>query len=202
MLTFTDAAREMVRTFMAQNYVEEPALRITAVDGGSPLAPDYEFALVEARERDEDDLLVEAGGFTVIVDLRSAARIDGAVVDYVVRDGESGFEVRAPGKAARAPAGGGTPADGELAERVRRLLDERVNPAVASHGGSIDLVAVDDHVAYVEMSGGCQGCGMARVTLRQGVERMIRDAIPEILEVRDVTDHMAGTNPYYRPADS
>ncbi|HWV56283.1 MAG TPA: NifU family protein, partial [Longimicrobiales bacterium] len=112
--------------------------------------------------------------------------------------GESGFVVRSQ----RELAGDRGLPTGEpnepLARQVAELLEERVNPAVASHGGRINLVTVEGTVAYVEMSGGCQGCGMARVTLRQGVERMIREAIPEITEVRDVTDHMAGTNPYFR----
>ena len=75
-----------------------------------------------------------------------------------------------------------------------------VAPMIAAHGGRIALVEVRENVAYLEMSGGCQGCGMARVTLRHGVERMIREAVPEIAGIVDVTDHAAGTRPYYAPA--
>ena len=92
---------------------------------------------------------------------------------------------------------GETEPTGELADRVKQVLETRVNPAVASHGGQISLVDVDDADVYLELGGGCQGCGMARVTLKQGVEKMLREAIPDIGEIHDVTDHAAGTNPYY-----
>ena len=89
--------------------------------------------------------------------------------------------------------------DSPAAAAVRRLLEEDVNPAIASHGGRIALVDVRDGTAYVRLEGGCQGCGMSDITLRQGVEMVIRTSIPEITEVLDVTDHDAGTDPYYRP---
>jgi len=88
---------------------------------------------------------------------------------------------------------------GPVAQRVLQVLNEQVNPAIAAHGGRADLVAVEEPVAYLHLSGGCQGCGMAAVTLRQGIEAMIIDAVPEITEVVDVTDHARGTNPYYEP---
>ena len=80
---------------------------------------------------------------------------------------------------------------------MRRVIDEQINPGVASHGGTVRLVDVRDNVVYVTMGGGCQGCGMASVTLTQGIKQMIRDAAPEIVDVQDVTDHAAGSNPYY-----
>ena len=82
---------------------------------------------------------------------------------------------------------------------VQRVLAERVNPAVASHGGYIALVDVQEDTAYIRLEGGCQGCGMADVTLKQGVEREILQAVPEITRVLDVTDHAGGSNPYYQP---
>ena len=81
---------------------------------------------------------------------------------------------------------------------VQQLLDERINPAVASHGGFIELVDVKDTVAYIRLGGGCQGCGMADVTLKQGVEVEIKQAVPSITAVLDVTDHAGGSNPYYQ----
>jgi Fe-S cluster biogenesis protein NfuA len=94
-----------------------------------------------------------------------------------------------------AAAGLGTPAG----LRVQRLLDDEINPAVASHGGYIALVDVLDNVVYLRLEGGCQGCGMANVTLKQGVEAAIRRELPEIVAVRDTTDHAGGSNPYYQP---
>jgi Fe/S biogenesis protein NfuA len=89
---------------------------------------------------------------------------------------------------------------GPVAARLLEVLERQVNPQIAMHGGHAALVAVEGSVAYVEMSGGCQGCGMARATLSQGIAIAITDAVPEITEVVDVTDHMSGTNPYYEPA--
>ena len=80
------------------------------------------------------------------------------------------------------------------------MLEDRLNPAIAAHGGRVDLVAVDDSIAYVRLSGGCQGCGMASVTLKQGVEVMIRQQFPQIESVVDTTDHAGGENPYYQPS--
>jgi Fe/S biogenesis protein NfuA len=80
------------------------------------------------------------------------------------------------------------------------VLETQINPAIASHGGRADLVAVEEGVAYLRLSGGCQGCGMAAVTLGQGIEVAILDAVPEIERVVDVTDHASGTNPYFESA--
>jgi Fe-S cluster biogenesis protein NfuA len=82
---------------------------------------------------------------------------------------------------------------------IQRLLNERINPSVASHGGHISLVDVKEDIAYIRLEGGCQGCGMADVTLKQGVEIEIRQAVPTIKAVLDTTDHAGGTNPYYQP---
>ena len=189
MLTFTDIARNKVFDFIEQGFVEDAALRIAV--GGSPLAPHYDIELVEYDERSEDDRVFTAGGFKLLVDPKSAERLDGATVDFVERNGASGFEVRTA--APKAPVF----EEGSLSERVQSVIDTEVNPAIASHGGHILLLEVRDDIAYVEMSGGCQGCGMARVTLSQGVERMIKRAVPEIMGVVDATDHDAGAKPYY-----
>ena len=97
---------------------------------------------------------------------------------------------------------GHAPADlsGEVAQRVLQVLEEQVNPAIAAHGGRADLVAVEKEIAYLRLGGGCQGCGMADVTLKQGIEAMIKEAVPSIQAVLDATDHASGTNPYYRPS--
>ncbi len=94
------------------------------------------------------------------------------------------------------------PADlsGDVAQRVAQVIATQVNPSIASHGGQAELVAVDDGTAYLRLSGGCQGCGMATVTLSQGIEVAIRESVPEIIQVTDVTDHASGANPYYEAA--
>jgi Fe-S cluster biogenesis protein NfuA len=94
------------------------------------------------------------------------------------------------------------PADlsGDVAQRVIQVIDRQVNPAIAAHGGHAELVAVEEGTAYLRLGGGCQGCGMATVTLGQGIEVAITGAVPEIARVVDVTDHAVGTNPYFEPA--
>jgi Fe-S cluster biogenesis protein NfuA len=87
-----------------------------------------------------------------------------------------------------------------LKDKVTELLDTAINPAVAGHGGYIELIDVKDSTVYIRMSGGCQGCGAADVTLKAGIERMIFEEIPEVTEVLDTTDHGSGTNPYYAPS--
>ena len=84
---------------------------------------------------------------------------------------------------------------------MQRVLDQDINPAVASHGGFVVLHEVKDGTAYIELQGGCQGCGMAAVTLRQGIELRIKEMVPDIREVTDVTDHAVGANPYYAPSE-
>jgi len=90
--------------------------------------------------------------------------------------------------------------DLDLKERVQHLLDTSINPGVAGHGGFVRLMDVQDNVVYLQMGGGCQGCGMADVTLKAGIESLIKEEIPEVTEVLDTTDHAAGRNPYYTPS--
>jgi Fe/S biogenesis protein NfuA len=88
----------------------------------------------------------------------------------------------------------------DLKTKVQELIESMINPAVAGHGGYIELIDVKDNTVYIQMSGGCQGCGAADVTLKAGIERMIKEEIPEVTEILDVTDHAAGQNPYYSPS--
>lgn len=87
----------------------------------------------------------------------------------------------------------------DLKSRVQELIDTMINPAVAGHGGFVELVDVQDSRVYLQMGGGCQGCGAADITLKAGIERLIREELPEVSEVVDATDHASGANPYYTP---
>ena len=91
------------------------------------------------------------------------------------------------------------PAD-EIKERVQQVLDSEINPSVAAHGGMVRLIDVKDNVVYIQMGGGCQGCGQADVTLKYGIETAIRAAVEGVGDILDVTDHAAGRNPYYVPS--
>lgn len=87
----------------------------------------------------------------------------------------------------------------DLRAKVQELIDTMINPAVAGHGGFVELIDVQDNRVYLAMGGGCQGCGAADVTLKSGIERLLREELPEIEEILDTTDHASGENPYYTP---
>lgn len=195
MITFTDRAREMVQTFLGDDEEgqRQQALRIRV--SGPRNAPRFDLTLVDPRERAEEERTVDGGGFDVFVLEEDASMLDGANVDYVERVNESGFEVK-PAQDPDAAEPSEDAPSGPIADRVRQVLDAQVNPAIAAHGGMISLVNVEETDIYVEMSGGCQGCALSRATLRQGVERMLREAVPELTAVHDVTDHASGENPY------
>jgi len=192
LLTFTDAASERIRSFIDEDPAEGLAVRVS-VQNASPIAPEYEMALIEPFEREAEDQSFDASGFEVVVDSKSADILSGTRIDWVESLQGSGFHFNNP----NIQPLGSAPLDGPLVDRVRRVIDEQINPGVASHGGTVRLVDIRDNVVYVTMGGGCQGCGMASVTLTQGIKQMIRDAAPEIVDVQDVTDHAAGSNPYY-----
>ena len=192
MITLTDEALEVVRSYMDQSDGEFTALRI-GISGGTPLAPDFELTLVGPDDIRESEQEVAVGELMVVVEEEFVPRLTGAKVDFVQRVNESGFEVSLAATAkAAAPV-----LEGPLAERVKTVLETEINPAIASHGGSITLVGVEDTEIYLEMGGGCQGCAMSRMTLRQGVERMVRQAVPEVSVIHDVTDHSSGENPFF-----
>ena len=193
-LTFTDRARDMVTSFRDVEEDGLQALRI-AVEG-SPFAPNYELTLVEAEARSASDVEVDAGALTVLVDEASVKRLDGARVDFVETIQESGFQITPDPNAVKDAMDEAGPG-GALAERVTEVLDTEINPAIAAHGGVINLVDVQGTEIFIEMAGGCQGCAMSRMTLRQGVERMVSQSVPEVTAIHDVTDHASGDNPYF-----
>ncbi len=91
------------------------------------------------------------------------------------------------------------PSEDELRKKVQRLLEREINPALGMHGGWVELIDVKKNSVYLRLGGGCQGCGAADMTLKQGIEKSIRELIPEVGEILDTTDHAAGRNPYYQP---
>jgi Fe/S biogenesis protein NfuA len=196
MLTFTERAREMLAQFLSPEADATDLLRIHV--SGSAMAPDYELSLVTEDERRSDESEFSVDGVRVLVAEAEVERLRGATIDYVEQVNESGFQVRVPAGAAGPETSRPAKApEGPIAERVRDVLEQQVNPAIASHGGAIELIDVQETEIYLEMTGGCQGCAMSRLTLRQGVERMLREAIPELTAVHDVTDHSSGENPYF-----
>jgi Fe/S biogenesis protein NfuA len=201
-LRVTDAALAMVREVRASEDGEESLALWVEVGGSSGDAYTYDMYFQAAADAQPEDWSAEPNGLALVVPSDSIEKIRGAVLD--VSDGgmviENPNHPRAP--VAASPAMAGPPADlsGDVAQRILQVLEQQINPSIAAHGGRADLVAVEDAAAYLRLSGGCAGCGMATVTLSQGIEVAIRESVPEITQVIDVTDHAAGRNPYYEAA--
>jgi len=192
MIKITDGAKNKFLAILENEEKHGQGLRVTAKRGMSPFSVDYGLAFVAKEDAHPADKVFKFDGFEVYVDPDSAPFLDGAVVDYVSGLNESGFKITNPKTAQPAAP------TGPLAEKVQQVLETRVNPAVRSHGGMVSLIDVRDEVAYLKFGGGCQGCGMVDVTLKQGVEVMLKESVPELRGVMDVTDHAGGTNPYYQ----
>ncbi len=165
----------------------------------------YDMYFQAVTDITESDWVDNREGLTVVVPGASVDRLRGSVLD-LDRDADGeGMVIRNPNRppaGPRSPAMAGPPPDlsGDVAQRLIQVLDLQINPAIAAHGGRADLVAVEEDTAYLRLSGGCAGCGMASITLSQGIEVAIRESVPEILNVVDVTDHASGANPYYEAA--
>jgi Fe/S biogenesis protein NfuA len=192
MLEFTPTARDRFMEVIKAEGREGHGLRVSVSGGGTP-RPEFALNFVGPDEVGETDLVEDVGPFKLYVDPDSAKFLEGASVDFIDNLTESGFKVDAPNAGIAGP-------EGPLAEAVQKSLAEKINPAVQSHGGFVELVAIEDGTAYLRFGGGCQGCGMINVTLKQGVEKVLFEDVPEITKVMDVTDHASGSNPYYQPA--
>lgn len=162
----------------------------------------YGTAFMRVDSALETDLIHDDGSLLVIVAEADAPNLTGAVLTKSKNLMKPGLTIENPHSPSPAIATGMVQGDltGSVAEKVIKVLDEAINPSIASHGGTAELVAVEEETAYVRLGGGCQGCGMASVTLSQGIETTITDLVPEISKVIDVTDHASGDNPYYEQA--
>lgn len=205
-LTITPEARATVLEVLA-NEAEPDALALwLEVSGEAGGAYAYDMYFQAVADAGEGDVVQPDDGLPVVIPSTSVGKLQGASLDFVTdASGEGGLVVVNP-NTPPAPTLAGMASVPEIdlsdpfAARVVSVLEEQVNPSIASHGGRADLVAVEDLSVYLRLSGGCQGCGMAKATLSQGIEVILREAIPEIANVVDITDHADGTNPYYQPA--
>jgi Fe/S biogenesis protein NfuA len=201
MIEITQDARRRIQEFVESEMVRDPALRITLdASHQTPLARGYMISLVEREDRERTEIAINVDGVRIFLNLDTSNLLSGAVIDWVDENGSSGFRVSDPNaRKVEAPPspGGDLRISGPLAERVQAVIDEVINPGIASHGGYVELVDVSDDTLYLRMGGGCQGCAASAATLRMGIERMVREQVPEIANIVDVTDHTAGANPYY-----
>ena len=150
----------------------------------------YSIQFIELSDTPAENISIDFENIPVLVSKEVIPYLEGTEVDLNDKGELEAFN----------PNMSITEISGSVEEQIQHVLDEEVNPMVASHGGVVSLLEVKDHNAYLEFGGGCQGCGMIDVTLKQGVEVMIKAQIPEIEAIYDVTDHAGGTNPYYQPS--
>lgn len=224
LLAVTETALARIRGFRAASPELADAVLAVAVTGAAGGEYTVALTLEPGMAPRPGDTVEHLEDLVIIVAGDSAERVRGATIDWIEEPPNGGFRVLNPNKPPVAPAlpllpilpmspssGPAVPSSGsraglageldsELARRVMAVLDEDVNPNIAAHGGHAELAGVEGHTAYLRLGGGCQGCGMASVTLTQGIEVAIMQAVPEIAAVVDVTDHASGTNPFFEAA--
>src|SRR5690606_34973637 len=187
-------ALEMIIQLRDQEPGDEEYALSVGVAGITGLQFSYDLAFVPVSDRSESQHLERHGDLALIIPQADIDKLRGAALELTPQ----GLSMNNPNTPASppmaAPKGDLT---GPLADQVQQVLSEQVNPAIASHGGAAELVSVDSDTAYLRLMGGCQGCGMAQVTLKQGIERILLDSIPELAAVVDVTDHASGEDPYF-----
>lgn len=191
MITITEIALKKIAEAKEELALPVKGLRVRA-NPRSPLRADFSMRFVPAEEPESStDSIHSFDGINLYVAPDSAPYLEGATIDFVFSLVSSDFRVEAPLRKADTP-------EGRIAARIQQVLDEEVNPSLATHGGGAVLIDFKDGIALLELTGGCQGCSMAGATLKDGIETSIRQSVPEVLEVRDVTTHANGRNPYFQ----
>jgi Fe/S biogenesis protein NfuA len=202
MLAITNAAYDKVMGFLLQEAEPERQAMWLEVTGTSANQWTCSLSLKPLDAAAPYDAVVRHRDLAIVVPERDFDKVRGATIDWLDDPfGAHGLRVDNPNTPS--PAIGAPPAadlSGDVPQRVIQVLDQQVNPTIAAHGGRAELVAVEQETAYLRLGGGCQGCAMATVTLSQGIEAAIIQAVPEITSVVDVTDHQTGTNPYFETA--
>lgn len=188
MITFTDDAKHKVREYMEMAEGGPIGVRVMADRQGRQRFQ-YNMALVLDGDSNDDDVVQDEDAFKVFMDPQSSEWLDGATVDFVSDFSGSGFRFDNPQAVAQW--------DDPLAQRVQQVIDDRISPALAGHGGWVELLGVKGDAAIIQFGGGCHGCGMSQVTLKDGIETTILQEVPEIKRVLDDTDHDTGENPYF-----
>ena len=195
MITITEAAREHFIKLLDGQDDETNSIRVFVVNPGTPNAECGVSFCPDASIHDEEDTKLDFEGLSAYVDPDSAPFLEDAVIDYAKEGLDYQLTLKAPNAKVKAVG-----SDAPLADRVNYVLQSEVNPQLASHGGMISLVEItEDGIAILQFGGGCQGCGMANITLQESVEKNLLEKFPdELTGVKDVTEHKDGDNPYYR----
>lgn len=193
MITITESAQGYLAELLKKQDTEGVSIRVFVLDGGTPQAETC-LAFCQPGEENEEDSIQQCEGFKAYIDEPSIPFLEEAVVDYSKDDLGGQLTIKAPNS--RAPK---LSDDSPLEDRVNYILYTEVNPALASHGGNVVLEELfEDTIAILRFGGGCQGCGAVEVTLKQGVEKTLLEQLPQLTEVRDITDHSQRENAYYK----
>jgi Fe/S biogenesis protein NfuA len=204
-MTVTPEAYDVVRDALAGEESADTLALWIEVTGVRGTGYAYDLFFQDESPEDEDVVRFRQDDLTVIIPQASVDRLRGARLEFASEDG-GGLVLVNPNAPSPEEINPGVPAailalglNGTLATRALDVLERTINPQIASHGGRADLVALSDEekVAYVRLSGGCQGCAMSRMTLSQGIETTLKSEMPELVSVVDVTDHASGVNPFY-----
>ena len=196
-MTVTEAA--LAKVLEVRNEEDDPAglaLRVS-ITGSQGVDYVYDLAFFEIAAAPEDDVRWEVDDLSFLIPAEDRENLAGATLDLPSNPTQGGLVIRNPNRPNPLGDIGTLELTGEIPEQVGQLIAERINPALASHGGYATLVGIEGSTAYVTMGGGCQGCSMSAATLTEGIRSAILEAVPEILEVVDATDHSAGENPFY-----
>ena len=189
-ITFSDMARSKLVEVLT-GYPEEVAGLRLKITGRTSEGFEHVLTIVEKGIEPAGDATLQFPDFLLFVEGERIEDLRGTNVHYEFKGPNvSGLEFHNPNPVWR----------DSLAQEIQRIFDEQVNPQIAAHGGYVQLLELRGKRAYIEMGGGCQGCGMAGVTLKQGIEVAVKEALPEIEELVDVTDHQSGENPYFKPS--
>jgi Fe/S biogenesis protein NfuA len=191
MIELSEPARQHFQRLLQSQGGDAVGIRISAVHPGTPKA-DARLEFCEPGDLQGDEWSLDCEGFALYVDSDSAPWLDGAQIDYASNATGGQLTIRAPKIKGQVPG-----ADATLAERVQYLLDSEINPMLAAHKGRVALEHVDEAgVVWLRFGGGCHGCGMVDVTLKNGIEKTMREKLPEVTAIRDATDHETGAAPY------
>ncbi len=198
-LMITDKALEKLLEIRSTEPDAETLALVLAISGAEGTDFTYSMHMTNLDRLDKDDVIEHHGDLPVAMPQGSVVNLTGATLEMSKNLLKPGLTISNPNSPSPAIQDDGPPPDlsGPVAEQVDHVIRNQINPSIASHGGIAELVAVEDGVAYVRLGGACQGCGMANVTLSQGIESTIVSMVPDIHQVIDVTDHNSGDNPYY-----
>lgn len=192
MIEITEPAQIYFSRLVEQQDINGLGVRLCVTEGGTPAAT-CELMFCEPAELEGNEWTLACAGFNLYVAHDQLPWLESAVIDFEHTRTGGQLNIRAPHIKGHIPE-----ADAGLVERVQYVIDAEINPQIAAHHGHVDLVEVThEGVVILQFGGGCHGCGMVDVTLKQGVEKTLRARIPEVTAVRDATDHASGENPYY-----